>query len=675
MQSQSLVTRKTTCPLDCPDLCSLEVNVSAGRVVEISGDADHPITQGYICRKVRHFADHVYGDHRLRTPARRSGAKGEGQFEPISWDDALSVIAERMTTVILRHGAEAILPFCYGGSNGKLTQDTTDARLFRRLKTSRLARTVCAAPSGRAFGGLYGKMEGVAFPDYVQARLIVVWGANPNASGIHLVPFIRTAQKQGAKLIVVDPRKTPLAKQADLHLQIRPGTDLVVALAIINWLFESNSADEAFLAEHATGVHELKQRAANWSLEQAAEVARVPVGSLEQFGRMYAETNPAVIRCGWGLERNRNGGSAIAAVLALPAVAGKFGVRGGGFTSSNSAAWHVATDAAVGEPEPDTRIINMNHMGKVLVEEQNPPIDFLFVYNANPLATLPNQQRVREGLLREDLFTVVFDQVMTDTAQYADIVLPATTFLEHTDYRVSYGTGSLAKTTPVIDAIGESRPNYEVFAQLCDRLGLTRPNDSVDPDSLFEKLFESNGATKSLRAEVEQHGWLPSPSGSNPVQFVDVLPKTPDGKVHLVPESLDQEAPHGLYHYQEESLESPSDTLALLSPSTAHTISSTLGQLEKRQIPVELHPDDALTRGISDGDQVRVFNRYGEVHCEAIRNRDLQPGVAVLPKGLWSHNTLNGNTANALAPDTLADLGGGACFNDCRVQIELRGGG
>jgi len=607
MESTQPVTRRTSCPLDCPDLCSLDVSLANGRIVEIAGSPEHPITQGYICRKVRHYADHVYSDLRLTTPGRRVGPKGEGAFEPISWDEALTEVVVQMRAAIDRHGAEAILPYCYGGSNGKITQDANDARLFRRLGASRLARTVCAAPTGRAFDGLYGKMPGVAFPDYVHAQLIVVWGANPNASGIHLVPFIRRAQKAGSKLVVVDPRNTPLAKQADLHLPIRPGTDVVVALSVIRWLFDTKAADEVFLSKHATGATELRKRASQWTFERSAELAQISPGLLEQFARMYAEANPAVIRCGWGLERNRNGGSAATAVMALPAVAGKFGVRGGGFTMSNSAAWQLGSDAAINEPEPATRIVNMNQLGRTLLEECNPPVSVLFVYNSNPLATSPSQRRIRQGLCRTDLFTIVFDQVMTDTARYADIVLPATTFLEHTDYRVGYGTGYLSKVAPVMDAIGESRPNYEVFAELCDRMGLHRPDDPVAPEAIFQQLIGPNHDRGWSPEELEESGWLPPPTGTNPIQFRDVLPITVDQKVHLVPESLDREAPGGLFHYQPDPAQH-TDALVLISPATGSTVSSTLGQLNGRQVPLELHPQDAAVRGIAEGDTVRVFN-------------------------------------------------------------------
>ena len=331
-------TVRTACPLDCPDSCTVDVTVENGRIVEIDGGDDNPVTREYICGKVRRFASRVYGEDRLLYPAVRQGPRGQGVFSRVTWDEALDFIADRMRAIRDRWGAEAILPFCYGGSNGLLTQDTTDATLFRGFGTSRLARTVCAAPTGAANQSLYGKMPGVSYQDYPHARLIVMWGVNPSASGIHLVPYVREAQKAGARLVVVDPRATTLARHADIHLAPHPGTDLALALALHNFLFERGHANEAFLAEHTTGADRLRARAAGWPIERAAAVAGVDDTLLRQFAELYAAASPALIRCGWGLERNRNGGSAAAAVLALPAVAGKFGVRGGGFSMSNSAA-------------------------------------------------------------------------------------------------------------------------------------------------------------------------------------------------------------------------------------------------------------------------------------------------------------------------------------------------
>jgi len=653
----------SACTLDCPDACSLDVRVQDGKVVKIDGSHVNPLTRGYICSKVRRFPELLYGEDRVLHPAVRVGRKGEARFEAVSWDTALDLAAARMREARERWGGESILPFSYGGSNGLLTQDTTDARLFYRLGASRLARNVCAAATGRAATGLYGKMPGIALPDYVHAKLIVVWGVNPSASGIHLVPILQEAQNRGATLVVVDPRRTPLAKRADLHLAPRPGTDLPLALSMHRFLFEGGLADWDFLGEHAHGAEELRRRALPWTFERAAEVTGVPAEEIALLARMYAEASPAAIRCGWGLERNRNGGSAVAAVLALPAVAGKFGVRGGGYTLSNTGAFAFDRLAAVGELEPATRTINMNLLGRTLLEEQNPPVKVLFVYNCNALATMPNQEMVRRGLEREDLFTVVFEQVWTDTARYADLVLPATTFLEHRELFRGYGAMLMQRTDAVAVPAGESRPNYEVFGDLCRRLGLSRPGE---PETAAEFEAALLGRSERMRDELDRDGITLPDTGWAPVQFVDSFPLTPDRKAHLVPEALDREAPFGMYAYQEDP---DGRSLALISPATNRTISSSLGSLYRDLCPLEIHPEDAALRGIADGDEVRIWNTYGEVRVKARLTRDVKPGVVVLPKGLWSHQTLSGTTANAVAPDTLTDLGQGACFNDARVEV------
>lgn len=659
---------ETACPLDCPDACSLTVQVEDGRVVKLDGTARNPYTAGFICSKVRRFPELLYGEDRLLYPGVRRGPKGAGEFERVSWDEALGLVAERFTEARARFGGEAILPVSYGGSNGPLTQDTTDLRLFARLGASRLARTVCAAPTGRAATGLYGKMPGVALPDYVHARLIVIWGVNPSNSGIHFVPFVQEAQKRGAKLVVVDPRRTPLAKKADLHLAPRPGSDLPLALSVISWLFESGRADLDFLETHCHGADELRLRARPWTFERAAAATGLRAAEIETFARLYAEASPAVIRSGWGFERNRNGGSAVAAVLALPAVAGKFGVRGGGYTMSQSGAWGfdraAATAVAPGEV-PQTRTINMNRLGEALTDLSDPPVSVLFVYNCNPLMSIPDQERIRRGLLRDDLFTVVFDPVSTDTARYADVVLPATTFLEHDDLSNGYGALALQRVVPVVPPAGEARPNVAVFADLLHRLGLARPGEPETPAEIAAALL---GKAPRLSEELDRNGLAFPDAGWNPLPFVDSFPKTPDRKVHLVPEELDREAPGGLYAFREDPA-TDRFPLALLSPATNRTINTTLGQLHKKIVPVEIHPQDAAPRGIAEGDVVRVWNELGEVETLAHLNPDLIPGVACLPKGLWSHNTRSGTTASALAPATFTDLGGGACFNDARVEV------
>ena len=655
----------TVCPLDCPDACSLEVAIEDGRVASIDGTRINPVTEGYICAKVRRFPERVYGPDRLMYPAIRKGPKGLASFQRVSWEEALATIAERMLEARRESGGEAILPYCYGGSNGMLTQDTSDATLFRRLGASRLARTVCAAPTGAANLSMYGKMPSVSYEDFEDARLIIIWGGNPSASGIHLVPHIREAQRRGAMLVVVDPRTTPLARQADIHLAVRPGTDLPVALSIHRYLFEEGHADQAFLDAHARGVAQLREKAREWTFERAAGEADIPVEALRQVAELYASTRPALVRCGYGQERNRNGGSASLAILALPAVAGKFGERGGGYMMSNSASWGI-TNTWTGAPEPATRIINMNRLGRALLES-DPPINLLFVYNSNPAVTTPDQQRVLRGLEREDLFTVVFEQVMTDTARYADVLLPNTTFLEGYDLVKSYGPWTLNLGRPVIEPIGESRCNADVFGELLELTGL---RDESDPRGELEEMLNVLDQLPGTAGdEVRDSGTAKPPFDGRAIQFRDVFPRTADQKIDLYPEVLAKESSAGLYVYHPDPATSEFP-LALISPASEKTISSTLAEIPRPEVRLLMHPEDAAARGIADGDEIRIFNALGEVTCTAGVGAWIRRGTVSLPKGLWRKHTLNGYTGTSLVPDTLTDVAGGACFNDARVQVE-----
>jgi len=659
-------TLASACPLDCPDLCSLEVTVDDGRVVRVTGGTRTPITDGFICGKVRNIADHLYGEARLTTPLIRD----RGQLRAATWGEALEVITARLKAVIARSGPTAILPYHYGGSNGWLSEGALARRFFRRLGASNLDRTFCAAATTAATRGLYGAIPGVALEDYEHARLIVLWGVNPSATGIHLVPIIERARAAGAKLVVVDPRRTPLARRADLHLPVRPGADVPVALAVIHALFERGLADRAFLDKHAAEVDELGRRAARWSIDAAAREAGVAPADLERFVALYAASSPAVIRAGWGLERNRNGGSAVAAVLALPAVAGKFGVRGGGYTLSNGdARWTVESEPAIAEPPTTARTINMSQLGTALRQLRDPPIEAVFVYNCNPVATAPNQVAVREGLARDDVFVVVHEQVMTDTARLADVVLPATAFLEHRELRRGYGAMRLYDSPAVATAPGEARTNNQLFGALIERFGLGRPGDPVDDDALVAAILGASPHGGALRAQLDTDGVASPPGVDRPIAFVDVFPATPDGKIHLVPAQLDAQAAEGLYTYRADP-GTDAFPLALITPALSTQISSTFGQLRTKEIALELSTADAEARGLHDGDEVRAWNDLGEVRCVVKISPDLRPGVALLPKGMWSHHSRNGNTANALIPESLADLAGQAAYNDARVQVE-----
>jgi anaerobic selenocysteine-containing dehydrogenase len=653
---------ETACPLDCPDNCSLSVSVEQGRVVKVDAGPASPTTGMFICGKVRRFPDHLYGDHRLLFPEIRDGAKGLGKFRRATWEDAMALIAERMQAARDQFGGESILPYSYGGSNGFLSHLSTDADLWRALGTSRLARTVCAAPTGAAAQAMYGKMPGVAYEDYANAKLIIVWGANPSASGIHLVPFVKQARDNGATLVVIDPRATPLARQADLHLPIRPGTDLVFALGMARELFARGAVDQAFLDAHASGVDAFRARTEAWTLDRVGAVTGLPAAAVSKLVDLYTEIRPSVLRCGWGLERNRNGTEAVMAVLALPALINAFGVPGGGYTMSNSAAWGIDGERWRREPETSTRIINMNALGEVLTDATTtPPVKVLFVYNSNALVTSPDMNRIMKGLQREDLFTVVFDQVRTDTSRYADVILPATTFLEHYDIARGYGNYALQLVKPVIEPVGEARPNVIVFSELAARLGVGDLEDETD--TLLRVIA---GLPEALAASVMEQRAVPPPSGARPVQMVDVFPRTPDEKIHLYPDSLAAAGP--LYTYEVDPA-SPTYPLALISPASEKTISSTFGQLRRNVARLQIHSADAEPRGIADGDPVRAFNALGDVHCIAQVTDNIARGVVSLPKGLWRQSTMNGETANALAPATLERHSGGACFNDARVDV------
>ncbi|HEU4400687.1 MAG TPA: molybdopterin-dependent oxidoreductase [Candidatus Polarisedimenticolia bacterium] len=671
-------TVPSVCPLDCPDRCSLDVRVEEGRVTAIEGNRVNPTTDGFICSKVRHYADRVYGPDRLRHPMRRTGAKGEGRFERIPWNEAIDTVVGTLERIRREQGGEAILPFCYGGSNGMLSQGMADEHFFRALGSSRLLRTVCAAPTGLACKALYGRMASADFPDVEKARYIILWGANPKHSNLHLMPYLRRARDAGARVALVDPRRTLGKSWIDRHLPVFPGADAPLALAMIGHLERIGRVDRAFLAAHSTGWERLLERAREWTLERAAERTRVEARDIAALAEEYAAADPALVRCGWGLERNLNAESGVAAVLALPAVAGKFGREGGGFALASSPAYLVDDDRLAGLPEAPTRSINMNRLGRALLEETAPPIKALFVYDANPVVTIPDQNRVRRGLSRDDLFTVVFEQVMTDTALYADILLPATTFLEHTELSNSYGGYAVQLSEPVIDPIGEARSNDEVFRLLSARLN--KGDGLADGEAALRLALATIGAplasgererrgddgVSALRLErLRQDRILRFDfPGPRPVQFKTVHPTTDDGKVHLWPSELGGD-PYLV-------LDDPAERrypLALISPATDRTISSSLGELIKSEACLVMHPDDAAPRRLRDGSEVRVHNRLGEVRVRLSLDPSVRPGVVFLPKGIWNRHTRNGAVGTALVPDSVTAASGGACFNDARVEV------
>jgi anaerobic selenocysteine-containing dehydrogenase len=660
----------THCVMDCPDVCGLEVEVEDGLVTRIGadargGEAAHPDTGGFICDKIAHFGKRLYHESRVLHPMRRVGPKGEARFERIGWDEAIDEIVATLTTIKERWGGEAILPYHYGGSNGKLSDELIDHLFFARLGASRLAKTICASPTGAVASGMYGKMPGVAFSDYPLAKAIVIWGANPKASNIHLVPYLKKAKANGAFIATVDPRRNFSSREVDLHLGVRPGTDLVVALAMISYWEASDRLDRTFLDEHTTGSETLLGRAREWTIDRAADVAGVAADRIRRLADVWADSSPAVLRCGWGPERNRNGGQAIAAILAMPALTGKFGVRGGGYTLSNSGVYRMEKGELVDLSGWETRELDMTRLGRVLGRDLDPPVKALFVYNANPAMSTPDQNGVLAGLAREDLFTVVSDQVMTDTARFADIVLPAATFLESTDLRTGYGSYLLGEIRPVIRPGGESVSNMRLFSRLGRAMGFSDEPFHWSDDEVLERVA---GALRMAGTPVDVERLretgrqrVPFPGGA-PNQFAETSAWTPDGKAHLTPHALGPDP----YRYLELESAYP---LALVTPASTEAINSSLGEYNLSVLTVTLHPDDASVRDITSGEPVRVHNDLGEVICEARVSDSVRRGVVSMPKGAWSRSSINGSTSTALCPDDLQVVGNGACFNDARVAV------
>jgi anaerobic selenocysteine-containing dehydrogenase len=650
-----MTTFVTACPLDCPDTCSLEVVVERGRLTSVDAGPGNPFTQGFICHKVKHHARRVYAPERVLTPLVRTGAKGSGSFAPLSWDDALDLVAGRLGSAFTDDGPASVLPYVYNSSAGELAADALVPLLFARLGVPPVAHTICAATAGQAWDDTFGDMLSADPLDLPQTRLVVLWGANPTVSNTHLLPLITEAKRNGAVLVVVDPRRTGVAARADEHLSVRPGTDVALAYALARLLRERGHVDESFCASHATGVDEFLAAADDWSTARAAEVCGIATRQIEELARLVAGVRPAMLRVGWGAERNRNGGSSWRAILGLWVLAGQFGERGGGILTSLSSAAPLSTAGLpLGPPPPTTGEVNMNRVGAILCGEEPdaPPARVLFVQGANPAATAPDQGAMLRGLAREDLFTVVHDQVLTDTAVYADVVLPATTHFEADDVAASYGSYVLQPVPAVIDRVGESRTNNEVAAGLAVRLGLDMDEFDPDPARLRARMATDGpiDATRSVREPGQT------------VQFVHTVPSFPDRRARLVVADGELRLPR----YRALDSRYP---LALISPATAKTINTMFAEFGPPPAVLSISPADASARGIVDGATVRVWNEQASITLPCCVDASLREGVGSIPKGLWLRHVAGGRTVNSLVPATLSDLAGGACFNDTRVEV------
>ncbi len=713
------------CPHDCPDACGVLITVEDGRATKIQGDPAHPVTRGFLCAKVAKYLDRVYSPDRVLYPMKRVGPKGSGAiqgragtpvpphaleaFRRISWDEALDEIASKFRSIASEFGSESILPYSYGGTLGKLNYGSMDRRFFHRLGASQLARNICAEAGAAGIKSVYGVNMGTEPEQFAKSKYIIAWAANIHGNNVHLWPFVEEARRNGAKLVVIDPYRTRTAACADWHIPIHPGTDVALALGMMHIIINENLYDADYLAQHTVGFDELRSKVQEYSPEKVAQWTGMSVADVQKLAREYATVRPAVIRLNYGVQRSQNGGTATRAIAMLPCVTGSWKEVGGGLQLSTSGAYGL-NNAALERPDlmekslgRPARTINMVELGKALNGLDDPPVKALFVYNSNPAAVCPNHNDVIRGLLRSDLFTVVHEQFFTDTTDYADILLPATTFFEHKELQSAYGHYYLQVSHQAIDPVGECRSNVDVFRALAQKIGFDDEGFRDSEDNMMDQALESpnpwlTGLTRD-RLEREGHVRLnfeprsfaspdgrgrPSPHDQS--NFDPFLPyangnfRTPTGKALLYNEELAKQGldPVASFVPPEESRHTRNAKafpLELLARKADNFLNSTFTNLPAMQALedsglLEMHPADAEARDIADGDPVRVFNNRGEIQLRAKVNGSVLPGV-VAAKLNWAKLTPGGANINVLTSEKLSDMGNSATFYSVLVEVGL----
>jgi anaerobic selenocysteine-containing dehydrogenase len=701
------------CSHDCPDSCAVLISVdAAGRAQKIAGDPEHAVTRGFLCGKVARYLDRVYSPDRLLYPMRRraevkKGPLAQGReaenFERISWDEALDTIAQKLATISARYGPESVLPYSYAGTIGQLGYGSMDRRFFHRLGASQLDRTICSTAGGDGLVSVYGRKLGTDTEQFHRARLIIAWGSNIHGNAIHLWPQIEEARRAGGRLVVIDPYPTRTARLADWHIPIRPGTDAALALGMMHVIFAEGLEDRGYLDRHALGARELAERAREYPPERVAAWTGMTADEIRSLAREYALTQPAVIRLNYGATRTENGGTSARAVAMLPVVTGAWKHLGGGLQLSTSGAFAFNTHAL---QRPDlmyasplgreARVVNMARLGHALTELCDPPVQALFVYNSNPAAIAPNQMTVLRGMARPDLFTVVHEQFWTDTADYADIVLPATTFFEHEDVQGAYGHYHVQLSERAIEPLGEARPNVWVFGQLGQRMGFPEACfRDTEEDLMAQALGDGAQAEQMKGITLEelrrQHSmrlrWPGEPEA--PYQpFRDGGFGTPSGKAELYSPALAAQGldplpafvpPAESRHTPPQATEARPYPLEFLPRKADNYMNSTFANLPPQQKMesahtgrLEMHPDDAAPRGIQDGALVEVFNDRGRIRLVAELNQRIPAGL-VASRLNWNKLSAGGYNVNALTSERLTDIGRGPSFYSTLVEVARAG--
>ena len=682
---------RAVCPHDCPDTCAMRVTVADGKVIKVAGDPDHPPTQGVLCTKVARYPERVHHAERLTTPLRRVGRKGEGRFEPIGWDEALSLAAGRLSEIVRRE-PQAVLPYSYAGTMGLVQGESIAQRFFHKLGASRLDRTICSAAGMAGLKYTYGAALGMHLEFFEESELILIWGANPIASSLHFWTRAQEAKRRGARLVAIDPYRSLTAEKCHQHIALRPGTDGAFALGMMHVLIAEDLIDHAYVAAHTVGFEALKGRAADYPPARVAQICGVDEQELIELARLYGKTRKAAIRLNYGMQRVRGGGNATRAIACLPSLTGAWRDRAGGLLLSSSG-WVPFDTAALqrpdlipGWPAAQPRVINMNAIGDALLHGGDasfgPKIEALIVYNSNPVAVAPDSARVAAGFAREDLFTIVLEHFQTDTADYADLVLPATTQLEHFDVHRSYGHTYVMVNRPAIPPVGLARPNTEIFRGLARQMGLDEP-----------ALFESDETVgrNALRWDdptlegidwktLNEAGWAKLNLPEAP--FAEGGFRTPSGKCEFESSLLAREGKDPLPNYLPpyESHDGAPELaarypLAMISPPARHFLNSTFVNIDslrdvEREPHLDIHPLDAAARGIEDGERVRIRNDRGAFVARARVTDRAREGVVVGLSIWWKKLAPDGCNANEVTSQALTDLGGSATFYDCLVEVD-----
>jgi anaerobic selenocysteine-containing dehydrogenase len=678
LQQTTVRTARSVCPFDCPDTCSLRVKFEGDRIVAVEGDPDHPVTQGAICNKVRNIPDRVYHPDRLMYPMRRTGPKGSlDSFERITWEEAYEEIAGRMKRILAENGAEAIMPYSFYGNMGILNAEGMDRRFFHRLGATRLDRTICSVAGGVGFKYTMGEGAGVDPEDTIHSKLILVWGANLVSTNMHQVMYASEARKRGAKIVHIDVHRNRTSVWADEFIGVRPGTDAALALGMMHVLIREGLTDPRYIADQTIGYEELAKEAAQYPPEKVEEITGVPADVIVRLARDYGTVAPAFIRIGNGLQHHNNGGMAVRTIACLPALIGSWGVQGGGAIKSNG--YYTGLNAERVErpdllPDRSVRMVNMNQLGDALLK-LDPPVRFMFVYNCNPAVVAPDQNRVRQGMMREDLFTVVHDLFLTDSCKYADLVLPATSHFENRDIYSSYWHLYLQLHEPILEPMGECKSNFTLFKELGLRMGFEPELFDLTEEQMIREALNNpdNPYLEGVTYEkLKETGWVKA--GLKGTTLFEHRIPTPSGKIELFSENMLRAGLSPVPAYTPVRDEEEHLPFLLVTGPNHSFLNSTfanqekLKKLEKRPT-LHMHRNDAAALGVVSGERVRVRNGRGEVLITVDAAENVLPGVLVT-QGLWWEEGNEGvQSVNSLTSQRLADMGGGATFFSTRVEV------